>query len=108
MNNTHDMSEMTDERLQNIGRNFAVDMLSQAVETAKTPEQLNGQLHILNCAAIHILATNIFNRASLPDQNEVELIMESKEYLEDEIQTLKDHAHEMKTVGIDQNKKADQ
>lgn len=91
----------TDEQLLTTGRTFAGDILQQAVSTATSPEQLNGQLHVINCMAIHVLATNIFNRAKSTGESQTTLIMEQKELIEEELQALNDHAHEMELVKPD-------
>lgn len=88
----------TENELRQIGRDFAVDMLQQAVQSAKLPEQLNGQLHILNCAAVHILATNVFNQIKQMDKDQMTLVMDIKEQINDEIQALFEHQNEMEYV----------
>lgn len=86
--------------LREIGRDFAVNMLQQAVSTAKTTDQLNGQLRILDCAAVHIIATNIFNQIKNMGADKMSLVMQMKEDINDEVEAMFQHEDEMKTVPI--------
>lgn len=95
----------TDEELKQTGRNFAIDLLRQVVEASKVPEQLNGQLHLLNCTAVHLIATNIFNRSKHSGESHATLIMEQKDLIEDELNAILAHKDDLETIG---NEKADQ
>lgn len=97
-----------DQLLLDAGREAAVGILQQAVSTATTPEQLNNQLHVLNCLAVHILATNIFNRLKSFDESEASIIMETKELIEDELAAIKAHTDELEVIHPEQMKNAEQ
>jgi hypothetical protein len=92
------MKNPNEKDLLAIGRQFAGDILKQSVETAKTPEQLNGQLHVANCMAVHIIATNIFNRSKSFEESESHIIMEIKEEIENELEMIKASSDEMELV----------
>ena len=91
---------MNHEELLQMGRNAAVETLTKAVENCSTPEQLNDQLHVLNCFAVHILATNGFNQIKDLGQSQVQVVMDLKEDIENEMDALFAHVDEMETVAM--------
>lgn len=95
------MKKSHDEILQTSGRQFAGDILSQTVRTAKNANQLNNQLQVIDYMAVHIIATNIYNRVKNSNENKTHLIMEAKELIENELETLEAHSEEMDIIKPD-------
>lgn len=91
------------ELLQQNGRHLATKFLSQAIKTSKNPEQINNQLHLLDCMAVHILATNIYNRMKNFSKKRSELILECKELIDDELEALFQHESNMTTLKPENN-----
>ena len=94
------MEKSIGEKCLDMGRDFAVKMLQQAVESANNRDQMNNQLHILNCAAIHILATNTYNRIKHNGEDEMTIVMDLKEQINDELFELFKHESEIEVIGI--------
>lgn len=86
--------------LETKGRDLSVKMLTQAVENSSDVNEFNRQLYTLDCCAINIIATNIFNRVKALGENKIKLIMEAKDLIEAEVEMLIDNADQVETVAI--------
>jgi len=84
--------------IQQAGRDHAAGMMQNVVENCKDVEQLNMNIHVLQCSAIHVLANNAFNRIKSFGTNKAQLIMEIKEQIEDELDLILKHEDDAEIV----------
>lgn len=47
--------------LIDIGRNYAVEIIKDCLSTSQTQEEMSRQIFMIRIAAVHILATEMFN-----------------------------------------------
>lgn len=80
------------------GRDHAAQMMQNVVEHSRDLEHLNLNIHVLNCSAVHVLATNAFNRIKSFEANKAQLIMEIKEQIEDELELILKHEDDTEMV----------
>lgn len=88
-------------QIQANGRAFAGDILNQAVSTSQNVQDLNNKLHVLNCMAVHVIASNLFNRIKSTKAEKTQLLEETDKLIRDELELLFEHESEMETINPD-------
>lgn len=99
------MKKETEEMLREAGRELAVSYMQKSINTAETEDQLDNQMFMLRCAAIHIVAALLFNEMKVLPEGNISPIHDAFKDLVDEVNFLHEHKDEMTFHGIDEKDK---
>lgn len=92
------MQKEQENMIQQAGRDHACKMIENIVEHSKDVEQLNMNIHVLQCSSVHILANNAFNRIKSFDHKPEDLIEEIRKEIEAELNLILSHEDDVEVI----------